>query len=264
MGRKNLNTCLFSRIAAMSLSPMDKAVVERLFRMLAVNEIKKDAVKRDSASYAKLSLLTQQMALIQQQAQHVVDTSSTNHARLIDETGLEINENVLALSTEYDEGAKRLLSMLDVSNTSIALVKQNHASCAKLSVLSTQVSLLQQQAQKAIDEAEISRVMQAITDGNLMTLTPGQFYYHYTQNGKAALSMIAPHEWCFYEEFHGKYLYDFDFTFRAIEDIEATMEAALPKMLPILADTPCGTDEAIPVRATPICNYKNRFGKSGV
>jgi len=248
--------------AAMSLSPMDKEVVTRLFRMLAVSETKKDAIQRDSASYAKLSLLTQQMALLQQQAQHVVDSSSTNHARLVDEMGLVIEETCMALSTEYDEGAKRLLSMLDVSEKSVAVVKQNHASCAKLSILSTQVGLLQQQAQKAIDEAELSRLMTEISDGNLMTLTPGTFYYHYTQNGKAAISMIGPHEWCFFEEFHGKYLYDFDFTFRRIEDI--TAEPILPKvMLPLLGSQPCGIEntyaETIPA-SIPICRTYSRFG----
>ena len=47
---------------------MNKEVATRLFRMLAVNETTVNSVKRDAASYARLSLLTQQMGLVQQQA----------------------------------------------------------------------------------------------------------------------------------------------------------------------------------------------------
>merc|ERR1712100_1010905 len=32
--------------------------------------------------------------------------------------------------------------------------------------------------------------------------------------GKEVLSRIAPTEWCNYDEYRGKYLYDYDFTFR--------------------------------------------------
>ena len=39
-------------------------------------------------------------------------------------------------------------------------------------------------------------------------------YYLYTQNGKEVLSRIASNEWSNYDEYHGKYLYDYDFTSR--------------------------------------------------
>ena len=46
----------------------------------------------------------------------------------------------------------------------------------------------------------------------LATLPPR--YYHYTQNGHEVISRIADDEWTSYDEYHGKYLYDWDFTFR--------------------------------------------------
>ena len=39
-------------------------------------------------------------------------------------------------------------------------------------------------------------------------------YYHYTQNGSEVVSRIADDEWSCYDAYHGKYLYDWDFTFR--------------------------------------------------
>merc|ERR1712127_963986 len=60
---------------------MDKQVATRLFRMLAVNEKTVSSIKRDHASYAKLSLLTQQVGLLQQQAQTVVDKCEAKVAK---------------------------------------------------------------------------------------------------------------------------------------------------------------------------------------
>ena len=48
---------------------MNKEVATRLFRMLAVSEQTAATLKRDGASYARLTLLTQQMNLLQAQAQ---------------------------------------------------------------------------------------------------------------------------------------------------------------------------------------------------
>ena len=56
----------------MAVSSLDKDVATRLFRMLAVNEKAQESVKRDHASYAKLSLLTQQAQMVQQQAVQAV------------------------------------------------------------------------------------------------------------------------------------------------------------------------------------------------
>ena len=54
--------------------------------------------------------------------------------------------------------------------------------------------------------------------GTVCKPVTGTIYYHYTQNGKATLSRIANTEWCNYDEYHGKFLYDYDFTFRQLLD----------------------------------------------
>ena len=38
--------------------------------------------------------------------------------------------------------------------------------------------------------------------------------HHYTQNGSEVVSRIADDEWSCYDAYHGKHLYDWDFTFR--------------------------------------------------
>ena len=120
---------------------MGKDVATRLFRMLAVNEQTVNAVKRDAASYAKLSLLTQQMGLVQNQAQRVVEKAETHRAKQAKLDG-DITLTCTALSAEYDDGAKRLLSMITHDERTVALVSRDPPACAKLSVLAEQVGLL--------------------------------------------------------------------------------------------------------------------------
>eukprot|EP00310_Coccolithus_braarudii_P021203 CAMPEP_0183351454 /NCGR_PEP_ID=MMETSP0164_2-20130417/24988_1 /TAXON_ID=221442 /ORGANISM="Coccolithus pelagicus ssp braarudi, Strain PLY182g" /LENGTH=262 /DNA_ID=CAMNT_0025523643 /DNA_START=96 /DNA_END=884 /DNA_ORIENTATION=+ len=195
----------------MAVSSLNKEVATRLFRMLAVNEQKMDSVKRDHSSYAKLSLLTQQVNLLQYQAQRVVDKSAV---KVIDVGSPQLSENCTTLSTEYDEGAKRLLSMISIDESRLAAVKSDSTACAKLSILAEQVGMLQAQAKEVVDDAEVNRLLTEI--GMSCRIVPGTVYYHYTQNGKDTLSRIADDEWDCYDEFHGKYFYDFDFTFRKL------------------------------------------------
>lgn len=192
----------------MAVSSLDKDVATRLFKMLAVNEQTADSVRRDHASYAKLSLLTQQAQLVQQQATQVVNKAATKAAKE------EINLCTAIQSTEYDDGANRLLSLMNVNEQTVALIKKDPPACAKLSVLGEQVDFLQQQAQEAIEDAKLNKYLSQLTAGTVAKLVCGTMYYLYTQSGKEVLSRIAPHEWANYEEFHGKYLYDYDFTFR--------------------------------------------------
>lgn len=210
---------------------MDKAVATRLFRMLAVNEQTISSVKADHASYAKLSLLTQQMGLLQQQAQRVVDKAETKAAKVarIEEVGASPGRTdgaspgrtdctTLSVSSEYDEGAKRLLSMITVSDSTALAVKSDTSSCARLSILAEQVGLLQEQAQTCIDEADLNRHLLELGVATPGTrLAAGVVYYHYVQSGKEVLSRIADDEWASYEEYLGKYLYDYDLTFRKVE-----------------------------------------------
>jgi hypothetical protein len=193
----------------MAVSSLDKDVATRLFKMLAVNEHTAAAVKRDHASYAKLSLLTQQANLVQQQAVHVVNKVA-KRAGADD----EINLTCTALSAEYDSSAGRVLAMLDVNERTVALIKKDTPACAKLSLLGEQVEMLQQQAQEAVEDAKLNAYLSQLTAGTVAKLVCGTMYYLYTQNGKEVLSRIAPSEWDNYDEYHGKYLYDYDFTFR--------------------------------------------------
>merc|ERR1719316_503929 len=116
----------------MAVSSLPKDVATRLFKMLAVDEQAANAVKRDHASYAKLNLLTQQMNLLKHQAVGVVEKS--------------------VAQAEYDEGAKRLVNMLAVNESTALAIKSSPVACAKLSILAEQVGLLQAQAQEAVDE----------------------------------------------------------------------------------------------------------------
>jgi hypothetical protein len=104
--------------------------------------------------------------------------------------------------------------MLAVKESTVSTIKRDHAASARLSLLAEQVDLLQQQAQQAVDESELHRMLSEI--GMSCRIVPGTVYYHYTQNGKDTLSRIAPEEWANYDVYHAKYLYDYDFTFRKL------------------------------------------------
>lgn len=242
---------------------MGKDVATRLFRMLAVNEQTVNSVKRDASSYAKLSLLTQQMGLVQQQAQRVVEKAETKRAKGDDGIVLKCT----ALSAEYDDGAKRLLSMITADERTVASVARDPPACAKLSVLAEQVGLLQEQAQTCIDEADLNTHLHEL--GACMPgtrLVPGTTYYHYTQNGKEVLSRISNEEWSNYEEYHGKFIYDYDYTFRRQigtgGGIEVISQALLPYVPPSALDGTAGAEAGVVVSqtpATPVCPVLSRW-----
>ena len=248
---------------------MNKEVATRLFRMLAVTEQTAATVKRDHASYARLHLLTQQMNLLQAQAQQTVEKSVAK-AEASDE--LHLSESCTSLvSSEYDDGAKKLLAIMQVDNKTVSTIKKDAPACAKLSRLSEQAGMLQEQAQQAIRESEVNSHLFEIASRITCKLVPGTMYYHYTQNGDEVISRIADDEWSSYEEFHGKYLYDWDFTFRrqpaAGEAMEQDMAFVAPKLmlLPHVVATPPTTtdhemmDAAPAVAPKPICGVLSRW-----
>ena len=236
----------------MSVSGLNKEVATRLFKMLAVNEHTVNNVKRDHASYAKLSLLTQQVNLLQHQAQLVVDKSEAK--MLIKETE-PASENRITLSSDYDEGAKRLCTMLAVTENTAATISKDPAASAKMSLLAEQVGLLQQQAKQAVDEARLNQWLSEIIMS--CRVVPGTVYYLYTQDGKDVLSRIADNEWSNYEEYHGKYLYDFDFTFRKLDgevaDGDWHMQTACIHPHAMLQN---GTAPLLPTVAPPACDLE--------
>merc|ERR1711935_455085 len=113
---------------------MNKEVATRLFRMLAVSEQTANTVKHDHASYAKLHLLSQQMQLLQAQATQTV-TKSVAKAEKASENDIILTENCTALSAEYDDGAKRLLTIMAVDHKTAETIKRDTPACAKLSLL---------------------------------------------------------------------------------------------------------------------------------
>ena len=193
-------------------SNMNKEVATRLFRMLAVSEETANTVKRDHASYAKLHLLAQQMKLLQAQAQNTVDKSVAK-AQATD-GGIVLTDECTTLTAEYDDGAKRLLTIMAADQKTVSTIKRDATASAKLSLLAEQAGLLQYQAQQALDESEVNSHLFKVASRVTCKLVPGTMYYHYTQNGSEVVSRIADDEWSCYDAYHGKYLYDWDFTFR--------------------------------------------------
>ena len=126
-------------------SNMNKEVATRLFRMLAVSEETANTVKRDHASYAKLHLLAQQMKLLQAQAQSTVDKSVAKAQGT--DGGIVLTDECTTLTTEYDDGAKRLLTIMTADQKTVSTIKRDAPASAKLSLLAEQVGLLQHQAQ---------------------------------------------------------------------------------------------------------------------
>lgn len=253
---------------------MNKEVATRLFRMLAVSEQTAATIKRDHASYAKLNLLTQQMKLVQAQAHHTV-SKSVAKAQSAD-GDLALIEGCTALSNpEYDEGAKRLLTVMSVDNMTVATIKRDPPACAKLSILAEQAGLLQQQAQEAINDSEVNSHLFEVAARVTCRLVPGTMYYHYTQNGQEVVSRIADDEWSSYDEYHGKYLYDWDLTFRRQPlagegglDEEMYEAGAAPLLMlphvPATSTTPVGLGEAAPAsmdmpKPKPICGVLSRW-----
>jgi len=257
----------------MSLSNVNKEVATRLFGMLAMNEQAVGTIKRDHSAYAKLSLLSQQMNLLKGQAQQVVAKS----AAVSEASVVENKDCCTTLSNEYTEGAGRLLDIMAVSDTTISLIKSDQTACAKLSLLSEQVGLIQQQAQQVVEECDLNSRLQKIAAGWACKLVPGTMYYHYTQHGKEVLSRIADHEWSNYEIFHGKFIYDYDFTFRQIfgdmtaDEMNFGSSFTMPTLLPSIchslpqpdppaAETKCsGTDSMMDQPLKPICPVLSRW-----
>lgn len=192
---------------------MGKEVATRLFKMLAVKDETVNAVKRDHASYAKLSLLTQQMNLLKSQAETVVEKCEAKAIKFA-KVEKPNTETRLAISEEFDDGARHLLGMLSVSQSTAASISCDDVASARLSLLSEQVELLQSQAKQAVDDAALNKLLSEI--GMSSRIVPGTVYYHYKQGGKDVLSRIPNDDWDNYEEFLGKYLYDYDFVFRRL------------------------------------------------
>ena len=248
----------------MAVSNCNKEVATRLYRMLAISELEADRVKSDHASFAKLGLLTQQAQLLQRQAVQVVNKSVLK-AEKDELAGLSTMST--ALTTEDSAGAKRVLAVLAVNEKTQATIERDQPASAKLSLLADQVDFLQEQAQQVVDDAELNARLTEIGKGSVCRLVPGTTYFHYTQNGREALSRVSPDEWTNYDTYHGKYLYDFDFAFRRLLDEDMETEPAeqlLPRVVATQPQALCFSEPEpvaapVPVAPAPICSVLSRW-----
>ena len=138
-----------------------------------------------------------------------------------------------------------------VDHKTAETIKRDTPACAKLSLLSDQAAMLQQQAQLALQDSEVNCHLFDVASRVTCKLVAGTMYYHYTRNGEEVLSRIADDEWTFYDEYHGKYLYDWDFTFRRqpLADEMQHDEEALVPMLMLLPEVVATPPETIAMSA---------------
>merc|ERR1712153_240682 len=132
----------------------------------------------------------QQMNLLQAQAQQTV-TKSVAKAEKANADDIILTENCTALSAEYDDGAKRLLTIMAVDHKTAETIKRDTPACAKLSLLSDQAAMLQQQAQLALQDSEVNCHLFDVASRVTCKLVPGTMYYHYSRSGEEGLSRIA-------------------------------------------------------------------------
>ena len=118
----------------------------------------------------------------------------------------------MALSNMDKDVITRLMKMLSSNDNQLSEMKGDHAAYAKLHLIASQMQMLQQQALSVISESQTNTRLQQIPMSSRKV--PGNVYHLYTQNGNSVLSIVSPCEWDSYEEYHGAYLFDYDYSFK--------------------------------------------------
>ena len=121
----------------------------------------------------------------------------------------------MALSNLNKEVTTRLMEMIATDDNQLMTIKGDHAAYAKLSLLASQMKILEEQAKQIVVESQTNAELQTVD--MKVKKVPGTIYYFYTQNSKKVLSLISPHEWDNYEVYHGSYIYDYDCMFKRIQ-----------------------------------------------
>ena len=121
----------------------------------------------------------------------------------------------MALSNTSKDVATRLFESL-LPSDSLASIKGDHSAYAKLTLLAKQMKLLQEQAEQVLHESQLNADLKALPTN--AGRVPGRVYHLYTQNDTKVLSIIAPNEWQQYDQHHGAFLYDFDHTFKSVDN----------------------------------------------
>ena len=97
----------------MALANLNKDVLTRLMKMITTDDNASYDIKSDHATYAKLSLLANQMHLLQEQARQVLAESSLNsRLRNVDMTIQKVPGTVYHL---YKQNGKEVLSIISPS-----------------------------------------------------------------------------------------------------------------------------------------------------
>ena len=107
-----------------------------------------------------------------------------------------------------------LMKMITTKEEQMDEIKADHAAYAKLNLLALQMNMLQEQARTILSESQTNAYLNKIPMTSKKV--PGTIYHLYTQNSKNVLSIVTPEEWDVYEEYHGAFLFDFDYSFRKI------------------------------------------------
>ena len=122
----------------------------------------------------------------------------------------------MSLSNMEKDVVTRLMEMISSDDNQLSVVKSDHATYGKLTLLASQIQLLQRQAQEVIAQSMLNARLLRIPVSH--TRVPGTTYHLYVQNGRDVLSVIGPSEWDTYEEYKGAFLYGFDHTFQQLDD----------------------------------------------
>lgn len=97
----------------------------------------------------------------------------------------------------------------------LSAIKADHTSFGKLTLLASQMQMLQMQAQEIVTQRKLNSLLKQIPV--TYTRIAGSVYHLYVQHECEVLSIIGPSEWNMYEKYGGAFLYDFDHMFKPIE-----------------------------------------------
>ena len=123
----------------------------------------------------------------------------------------------MALSNMDKDVITRLMRMISCDDeNNLSAIKSDHACFGKLTLLTAQMSMLQQQAQEVVEQARLNARLKQIVVTH--TRVPGTIYHLYAHNdGREFLSFVGPNEWTSYNHYCGAFLYDFDHSFKRVD-----------------------------------------------
>ena len=124
----------------------------------------------------------------------------------------------MALSNLNKETLTNLFKMLSVNdnNTITDNIKKDSITYAQLELIYNQINLLKIQA-----DLILKNHFETFNINNINSSfkkVPGNYYYLYKNKGNFILSLVHPEESIIYDEFISKYYYDYDLTFKRIDN----------------------------------------------